>query len=71
MPALGGGPDQRAVNAPRLGLGHRLFPHPRLDLAPFGVQLVQPRGKRCGLGGIVGRKTARAEVGLPRSVPRH
>ena len=49
MPALGGGPDEGAVQAPRLGLGHGFFADPFGDLAAVGVELVEPGGDAGGL----------------------
>ena len=63
MPALAGGPGQRAVGAAgehlRLGRGE----HPRLDVAALGVQPVEPLGERRRLVRVVGGEQPRPEVG--------
>ncbi|GAB1362423.1 hypothetical protein MASR1M32_16590 [Rhodobacter sp.] len=64
MPALGRGPDQRRVGAPRFGLGQGLFAHPFGDFAPFAVQLVKAVCQGCGLAVVGGGEKAGAEVGL-------
>ena len=63
MPAVGGGPDQRAVGAAGadLRLGRR--EDAGLDVAPLGVQPVEPLGEGRGLVRVVGREQPRPEVG--------
>ena len=53
MPAFPRRPDQRPVQPARLGLGQRRLADPQLDLAPLGVQLVQPGGDRDGFLRII------------------
>ena len=54
-----------------LDLVDRLRQHPRLDLAPLGVERVELLREAARLDRIVGRQQPRAEIGLRRPGRRH
>src|SRR5690606_5968918 len=49
VPALARRPDQRARRTAMLGLGHGFGTHPRLDLAPLGVERIELTRQPLGL----------------------
>jgi hypothetical protein len=80
VPAVLGGPDERGVEPACLGLRQGRFAHAGLDLAPVGVERVEPPASASASSGVIGGQKARAEVGLtdpaagidagPRTKPR-